>query len=123
MSTVLSVINSTMGSGVLERRCWGGPVSFLQLAIKPVQAVQWDGIVVPLRNYYRKRADICTRRDELYMRSLSTGSNLPSSYEPEDRLDEFAPDHIVGGLDRYRNGGLRQTGVFSWRSLVLQSVN
>jgi hypothetical protein len=36
--------------------------------MKPVQAAQWNGIVVRLRNYYRKRGDICTRRDELYMR-------------------------------------------------------
>jgi hypothetical protein len=38
---------------------------------------------------------------------------LPSSYLPEERLDEFAPDHILGGLDRYRKRGLRPTGVFS----------
>jgi hypothetical protein len=38
---------------------------------------------------------------------------LPYSYLPEERLDEFAPDHILGGLDRYRNRGYDQTGVFS----------
>jgi hypothetical protein len=41
-----------MGLWGLRGRCRGCPVSFLQLAIKPVRAIHWNGVVVQLRNYY-----------------------------------------------------------------------
>jgi hypothetical protein len=53
-----------MGLWGLRGRCRGCPVSFLQLAIKPVRAAHWDGVVVQLRNYYLERGDSCTRRDD-----------------------------------------------------------
>ena len=47
-------------------RCRGCPISFLQLAVEPVPAAHWNGIVVQLRNYYREWGDSRTRSADPY---------------------------------------------------------
>ena len=68
VNRLAAILSPSVGTdnGGRWSRCRGCPISFLQLAVEPVPAAHWNGIVVQLRNYYRERGGSCTRRADPY---------------------------------------------------------